>query len=71
MLRKTLVAFAAVASLAMAALAPTAASAKFGFGFHHHHFGHFGIAVYPGYDGDCYLVKKRTYYGYRLIKICE
>jgi hypothetical protein len=58
MLRKTILALAAVGTLGVAALAPTSASA---WGFHggwhggwHHHFGGFGIGFGGPYiGGDC------------------
>jgi hypothetical protein len=75
MLRKTLIALAAVAALGTVALAPTSASAgggKFGFGHHHHHIGPgFGFG-YPSYAvSNCYWVKKLTPFGVRFVKVCE
>jgi hypothetical protein len=64
MIRKTIIAIAAVGTLAAAALAPTSASA-WGFkgGWGHHGWGH-GVGIgfwgpgYVDYTPDCYLVKK-------------
>ena len=77
MLRTTLLAFAATAALGTLAVAPTAASAK---GFHGHH-GHYGHHHFYGYRynnyysgsysyGDCYWVKKWTYWGFKYVKVC-
>jgi hypothetical protein len=67
MIRKSIIAFVAVATVAGAALAPTAASA---FPKHHHHWhGGWGfglIDVAP--VADCYLVQTR---GGRLVKVCD
>jgi hypothetical protein len=76
MLRKTLIAVAAVAALGTVALAPTSASAgKFGFHHHHHHHGHFhgfGWGFAPSYVvSNCYLTKKPTPFGWRVVKVCE
>jgi hypothetical protein len=76
MLRKTLIALAAVAALGTVALAPTSASAgggKFGFKHHHHHHHGFGWGVgYPVYVGgpDCFFKKKFTPFGWKLVKVC-
>jgi hypothetical protein len=74
MLRKTLLALGAAAALGAVALAPTAASAK-GFGHHGHGFGlgFWGPSYGPSYvvTDECYLVKKPTRYGYKLIQVCE
>jgi hypothetical protein len=75
MLRKTLLAVGTTAALAVIALAPTAASAHgfghgHGFGFGHGHgFGFWGPGYVEAYD--CYLVKKPTRYGYKLIQVCD
>ena len=71
MIRKTLIAFAAVATVAGAALAPTSASA---WGFHHHHrhwgFGLGIIDVAP--VADCYLVEKINKFGQvRVVQVCN
>jgi hypothetical protein len=68
MIRKTIIALAALTAMGAAALAPTSASA---WGFkHHHHWGHWGgigfIDVAP--VSDCYLVQTR---GGRLVKVCD
>jgi hypothetical protein len=77
MLRKLTIALAATVSLSAVALAPTAASAKFGGGgwgggFHHGHFGGIGFDV--GYaDDGCYVTQRvLTRYGYRLrtVNVC-
>ena len=77
MLRKLTIAVVATVSLAAAALAPGAASAKpFGgphWGFHHHHFGGIGIGV--GYvDDGCYVTQRViTPYGFRFrtVNVCS
>jgi hypothetical protein len=80
MIRKTLLATAALATLSAAALAPTTASAwgKHGWG-HHHGFGH-GFGFYGAGYGvsyvdvvpSCYYVKKINRFGeVRLIKVCQ
>jgi hypothetical protein len=75
MIRKTLLGFAAVAALGVAALAPTSASA---WGFHHHGGWHHGWGWgfygpgYVNYASDCYLVKKIYRSGaVRYIKVCS
>jgi hypothetical protein len=71
MLRKTIVALAAVATLGGAALAPTAASAR-GMSHNHHH-GGFGWRFYAGpryIPTDCYWVKKQTPVGVKLVRVC-
>ena len=85
MIRKSLIALAAIATLGAAALAPTAASAKgFKLGFkhhhhhfhgHHHHYGHryFGRVRYgvTVIGSDCYWTKKLTRWGtIRPVKVC-
>ena len=82
MIRKSLLAIAAVATLGTAALAPTSASAwgfKGGWG-HHHHWGHgygygigfVGAPAYVTLASDCYYVKKITRSGFvKIIKVCE
>ena len=79
MIRKSMLALAAIATLGTAALAPTSASAwgykGWGWGHHHHH--HFGLGYgFYGpryvYGGDCYFVKRINKYGQvRLIKVCD
>ena len=80
MLRKLTIALVATATLAAAALAPTAASAKpfggggWGGGFHHHHFGGFvGVVGIGNVDDGCYVTRRvLTPYGYRLqtVNVC-
>jgi hypothetical protein len=81
MLRKLTLALVAAASLSAVALAPTAASAKFGGGFgggFHGHFGHgfgHGIGYVDGVyaDDGCYVTRPvMTPFGYRLrtVNIC-
>ncbi|MEA2928212.1 MAG: hypothetical protein QOG38_640 [Hyphomicrobiales bacterium] len=73
MIRKSLIALAAVATVAGAALAPTAASA---FPKHHHHW-HGGWGFGLGFVdvapvSDCYLVQKMTRSGYiKTIRVCD
>jgi hypothetical protein len=77
MIRKSMLALAAVATLGTVALAPTSASAwgykGWGFGHHHHFHGHYGFyAPRVVIGGDCYFVKRVNRYGYvRLIKVCD
>ncbi|WP_426443428.1 hypothetical protein [Bradyrhizobium genosp. P] len=73
MFRKVTLALATAATLAAAALAPTAASAKpfgWGGGFHHHWGRGFGV----GYvDSGCYvsrLVLTPFGYRYRTVNVC-
>jgi hypothetical protein len=73
MIRKTLLGFAAVATLGAAALAPTSASA---WGFHHHGWGHggFGFGIYAPtvVAADCYWVKRVSRSGVvRMYKVCD
>ena len=80
MIRKTILAAAAIATLGAAALAPTSASA-WGFkgGFHHGHHGHHGfhgpsIGFYGvNYVGpDCYWVTRYNKFGQpRMVKVCS
>ena len=79
MLRKITIALVATVSLAAAALAPTAASAKpvggfgWGGGFHHHHFGGIGFGVVGYADDGCYVTQRViTPYGYRFrtVNVC-
>ena len=84
MIRKSILALAAIATLGAAALAPTSASA-WGFkgGWGHHGWGHgygfygagYGVGFAPSYVGvvpSCYFVKKINRFGeVRLIKVCE
>jgi hypothetical protein len=76
MIRKSMLALAAIATLGAAALAPTSASA---WGFRHHGFGFghgwgWGHGYYGAsyvYAPDCYLVKRINRYGYvRLVRVC-
>ena len=84
MIRKSLIALAAIATLGTAALAPTTASAKWKGGWHGHHHGfHHGFHGYRGVGlgfygasyvvaPDCYLVKRITRSGFvKMIKVCE
>jgi hypothetical protein len=83
MIRKTILTLAAASTVAMFALAPTAAVAKPKLSFFpnphfhkhhsHHHFGRIGLGLLATsvIANDCYFVKKPTPYGYKLIKICE
>ena len=76
MIRKSMLALAALATIGAAALAPTSASA-WGFKHHHHGFGLWGWG--PGYYGvnyayapDCYLVKRINRFGHvRLVRVCN
>ena len=80
MIRKSMLALAAIATLGAVALAPTSASA---WGFKHHGWGHHGFHGGCGYGygfyaprfvigGDCYFVKRVNRHGYvRLIKVCD
>lgn len=75
MIRKSMLALAAIATVGAAALAPTSASA---WGFkHHHHWGHgLGFGFYgPGYvsyASDCYLVKRINRFGeVRFVRVCS
>jgi hypothetical protein len=81
MIRKSILAVAAIATLGAAALAPTSASA-WGFkgGWGHHGWGPgFGYGVgfvgaptYVTLASDCYYVKKITRSGFvKVIKVCE
>ena len=79
MLRKIAFAFIATASLGIAALAPTSASAwgggGYGGGWHgHHHFRpNFFVGGYGGGYGGCYvrrLVATPWGYRYRLVNRC-
>ena len=83
MIRKSLLAIAAVATLGTAALAPTSASAwgykGWGFG-PHFGYGGYGYGYRVGFIGapayvlapSCYYVKKITRSGFvRVIKVCE
>lgn len=71
MFRKTVVAGAAVAALAVAALAPTSASAH-GWGFHPHFGWGWGGYVRPTYlPENCYVVKKYTPFGVKIVKVCN
>jgi hypothetical protein len=72
MIRKSIIALAALAAMGAAALAPTSASA-WGF-MHHHHFGHwgFGFGIVDVAPSDCYLVQKVNRYGeVRMIRVCD
>ncbi len=78
MIRKSMLALAALATLGAAALAPTSASAwghkGFGFGFGPgwgHGWGHGYYGASYVYAPDCYLVKRVNRYGYvRLVRVC-
>jgi hypothetical protein len=81
MIRKSIIALAAIATLGAAALAPTSASAwgfkGGGWGHHHHHgFGGVGLGFYGvnyvDYTPSCYLVKKVYRSGaVKMIRVCE
>ena len=82
MIRKSILALAAIATLGAAALAPTSASAwgfKHGWGHHHGWGPGFGGFYGAGYGvrfvdvvPNCYYVKKINRYGeVRMIKVCE
>ena len=72
MIRKSLIALAALTAMGAAALAPTSASA---WGKHHHWHGGWGfglgiVDVAP--VSDCYLVQKMTRSGYvKTIRVCD
>ena len=77
MIRKSMLALAAIATLGAAALAPTSASA---WGFKHHGWGHHGFhggwgfygARYVDVGPDCYYVKRINRHGFvRLIRVCD
>lgn len=77
MIRKSMLALAAIATLGAAALAPTSASA---WGFGHHGWRHHGFYGGLGFYGtryvdvgpDCYYIKRVNRYGVvRVIKVCE
>jgi hypothetical protein len=77
MLRKTLLALAAVSALGTAALAPTSASAWGGWGFHHHHWWGPRVGFYVGgpayaYDGCLRRRWVPTPWGWRprLVNVC-
>lgn len=66
MIRKSIIALAALTALGTAALAPTSASA---WGFHHHRHWGFGLGIVDVAPvADCYLVQTR---GGRLVKVCD
>jgi hypothetical protein len=72
MLRKTIIALAAVAALGSAALAPTEASAGWRHHHRHHHHG-WGWRVFAGpryFPVNCYWVKKPTPFGVKLVRVC-
>jgi len=73
MLRKTILAIAAVAAVGAAALAPTSASAH-GWRFGGPRFG-WGYGFAPTYFApppvNCYFVKKWTPFGFQLVKVCN
>jgi hypothetical protein len=78
MIRKSILAVAAIATLGAAALAPTSASAWGKGGWGHgwgHGFGFYGAGYGVNYVDvvpSCYFVKKINRYGeVRLIKVCE
>jgi hypothetical protein len=78
MIRKSILAVAAIATLGAAALAPTSASAWGKGGWGHgwgHGFGFYGAGYgvnYVDVAPSCYFVKKINRYGeVRLIKVCE
>jgi len=69
MIRKSLIALAALTALGTAALAPTSASA---WGHHHRHWG-FGLGIVDVAPvSDCYLVQKMTRSGYvKTVQVCD
>jgi hypothetical protein len=70
MLRKTVLALAAIAAVGTAALAPTAASAH-GMRFFRPAFG-WGYGYGPSYSpSNCYVVKQFTPFGMRVTKACS
>jgi hypothetical protein len=78
MIRKSILAVAALATLGAAALAPTSASAWGKGGWGHHGWGHGGFGFYSSGVSyvdvvpSCYLVKKYNRFGEpRLIKVCD
>jgi hypothetical protein len=80
MIRKSILAAAAIATLGAAALAPTSASAWGKGGWGHHGWGHGGFGFYGAGYGvsyvdvvpSCYYVKKINRFGeVRMIKVCE
>jgi hypothetical protein len=79
MIRKSILALAAIATIGAGALATSsAASAKpLGFKnwphFHHHHFGHRHWGVrFVDVGPDCYWVKRINKFGVvRLVKVCS
>jgi hypothetical protein len=80
MIRKSILAVAAIATLGAAALAPTSASAWGKGGWGHHGWGHGGFGFYGAGYGvsyvdvvpSCYYVKKINRFGeVRMIKVCE
>jgi hypothetical protein len=80
MIRKSILALAAIATLGAAALAPTSASAWGKGGWHHGHgwghgFGFYGAGYGVSYVDvvpSCYYVKKINRFGaVRMIKVCE
>ncbi len=79
MIRKTLLAAAAVATLAAGALAPTSASAfgwkghHFGHHFRHHNWGfrhHYWGVRYVNPTPGCFYVKKYRPWGIVIKKVC-
>jgi hypothetical protein len=80
MIRKSILALTAIATLGAAALAPTSASAWGKGGWHHGHgwghgFGFYGAGYGVSYVDvvpSCYYVKKINRFGaVRMIKVCE
>jgi disulfide bond formation protein DsbB len=74
MLRKTILAVAAVAALGATALAPTGASAhgwkfgpRFGGGYPGYGFG----PTYFAPPVNCYFVKKWSPFGFQFVKVCS
>ena len=70
MIRKSLIAIAALTALGTAALAPTSASA---WGFHHHRHWGFDLGIVDVAPvSDCYLVQKMTRSGYvKTVQVCD
>ena len=71
MIRKSILALTAIATLGAAALAPTSASAWGKGGWHHGHgWGH-GFGFYGAGYGVSYVKKINRFGAVRMIKVCE
>jgi hypothetical protein len=84
MIRKSILALAAIATVGAAALAPTSASAwgykgwgwghgpGFGLGFGHGYYGAYYAPRVVHYAHDCYLVKRINRHGIvRFVRVCS